>query len=155
MDNFNKAPNSILSTPAAILIIIVFFLPWMTVSCGFDLIEFTGYELASGQDPALQGMADPSVPTTFPDFWLIPVAAIMTLVAVFAVPGSARIIYIIAGVLGSLVMGYRYLNFQSQVTQAKREGFDIYFNYQPGWILTVVALITIIVAGFISLPRKR
>jgi hypothetical protein len=44
--------GKVLSGPAAVLIIVLFFLPWITVSCdGVPVGEFSGYNLASGTVP--------------------------------------------------------------------------------------------------------
>lgn len=44
--------GKVLSGPAAVLIIVLFFLPWVTVSCdGMPIGEFSGYHLASGTVP--------------------------------------------------------------------------------------------------------
>jgi hypothetical protein len=60
--------GKIISGPAAILILLLFFLPWLSVSCGgIPVGEFSGYELASSSD------GDPLL-------FIIPLAGIVSLI---------------------------------------------------------------------------
>ena len=61
--------GKVISGPAAILILFLFFLPWVGVSCdGLPANEYSGFQLA----------ADPDL-NSDPIFWLVPVTAVITL----------------------------------------------------------------------------
>ena len=72
-----------ISAPAALFVLFLFFLPWVTISCnGFLIGEFSGYELAVGGETAAAGRTGLIGAEAFggqPLLFLIPLAAVIVL----------------------------------------------------------------------------
>ncbi len=150
-----KSLREIISGPAAVIVLLAFFMPWITISCnsGFGGVEetFSGYDLTQDQsNDDVEEEGDVAL-------WLIPIAALVVLGA-FATRFNGQIeeklaglVYIIAGGIGLAIQFLKYLALRSDMQDAEEavgEGM-VELSYKYGWWLTALGLIAIIVAGFI------
>lgn len=114
--------GKVLSGPAAVLIIVLFFLPWVTVSCdGAQMGEFSGYHLATGTAP--QGSSDLFASGQIegdPILLAIPLVGLVTLILLgitiwkSSFEANAGWGQIIASFLGLLILGLEWLQLRSQ-----------------------------------------
>ena len=131
--------------PGALLTLLAFFLPWLTVSCqGAEVAKRTGYDLAntSGNDFAL--------------LWAIPVVAVLSLVLVLVTMRSpenerktaaGQILISLIGLGAILYLWYKNI---------PEPGETIYeYTIEYGSWLTIVGLSIIIVGGIASLLAAR
>lgn len=150
--------SQLISRPAGILVIILFFLPWITISCGAQPIAMSGYDLAAGQvsDASLQSSLESQAQSTGqaigePMLFLIPLAGIITIFAAFRLPQTqAKIVYFAAGAVGLLAQILKYFNIQSNLNDFEKQGISSssVLQFQLAWWLTAITLIAIIAAGY-------
>lgn len=141
--------------PAAVILLLAFFMPWVTVSCegyGGGSETRSGYELTKSEtqdDVEQEGDAW---------LWIIPLAGVVTLVAVWQrLEGNldldmARVVYLVAGIVGLLLQMIKYFSLQSDLSDAEEmigPGV-IDLSYRFGWWITALALIALIVAAMIT-----
>ena len=107
--------------PGALLALLAFFLPWMSVGCqGLFSVDVSGFDLAANRlfnDAAglLGAAADAPVDTTvFTILWLIPAAAVLSVALVLVTSESAQY----WGLPGGKVAGV------AQILKAKVAGGD-------------------------------
>ena len=147
--------GKVLSGPAAILIIVLFFLPWVFVSCdGLPVGEFSGYHLATGTAP--QGSDDLFANGQIdgdPILFVIPLVGLVTLILLgitiwkSSFEPNAGWGQIIASFLGLLILGLEWLQLRSQGGGA----FDIVI--QPALWGTVATLVAIGGGAIFDLAR--
>lgn len=143
----------VFSRLAAILLIICFFMPWVTVSCNGDGVTGTGLEFVIRIFDQVRGV------TRCEDFtatgvglatgiqnkgqqlnalyFIMPIVALVTFGASFLTLGIARKVYFASAIGGLISMVYVY--FQNGIA---------YFKI--GWWLSLVALFTILLAGYLT-----
>ena len=137
--------GKVLSGPAAVLIIVLFFLPWVAVSCdNIPVGEFSGYHLATGTAPEgsedlfANGQIDGD-----PILFAIPLIGLVTLVLLgitiwkSSFETNAGWGQIIVSFLGLLILGLEWLQLRNQGDAV----FDIVI--QPalwGTLATLVAI---------------
>ncbi|MCL4805122.1 MAG: FHA domain-containing protein [Anaerolineae bacterium] len=153
--------------PGAILVLLAFFLPWMSVSClGVQVAEGSGYSLATGKlfsemGALLGGGEMPVDPGMFRVLWLVPAAAVLSL-ALFLVtmrrPDSERrtsLGHIGAGLLGFAGPAYMWLQTRgsSDVDMSAMIGQMVELKY--GLWLAIIGLLIIIVGGVLSYMEAR
>lgn len=137
--------GKVISGPAAVLIIVLFFLPWITVSCeGIPVGEFSGYHLASGTVP--EGSDDIFAGGQVegdPILFVIPLIGLVTLVLLgitiwkSSFETNASWGQIIAAFIGLLVLVLEWLQMRSQGSNI----FEIVL--QPALWGTVATLVAI------------
>lgn len=145
-----------ISSPAALVVLACFFLPWVTVSCeGTEIGEYSGYELMTGDLVDNTGIPlFDSVDEASADYLLaaIPLAAILTLVAVGlsfsqVSESNAGFTAIGAAVLGILVLAFRwYSNMGDEMLETQIE---------MGVWGTVAGLSGILIGGIVSVVQAR
>jgi hypothetical protein len=135
-----------ISGPAATLVLLLFFLPWVTVSCsGVPVGEFSGYDLALGGGE-LEGE---------PLFWLIPLAAVVTLGLLFMarrnsdLAGKAGWGQATAAVVALLVLLTKWL----QVRNEAEGVFEILI--EPALWGTLLGLLAVVVGAALEIARSR
>ena len=143
--------GKILSTSAAFIVLICFFLPWITVSCSEqEIATMSGLDLAVGTDIDL-GVGKEEVE---PDLiiFIVPLAAlvVMGLVLLSAVdlfPGSLTAAgQVAAASIGLLVLAYKWLDSRGGTPESDL----VSFSPEIGLWGVVVGLIAIIVGATIS-----
>jgi len=139
------------STSAAFVVLICFFLPWITVSCSEqEIATMSGLDLAVGTDIDL-GVGKEEVE---PDLiiFIVPLAAlvVMGLVLLSAVdlfPGSLTAAgQVAAASIGLLVLAYKWLDSRGGTPESDL----VSFSPEIGLWGVVVGLIAIIVGATIS-----
>ena len=142
-----------ISGPASIFVLILFFLPWVTISCeGVPMGEFSGYELAIGTEAndTDDDLAGPLLEAD-PIFFVIPLVAVVSLVLLvvtlwkpsFEINGSWG--QFIAATVGLLIPILKWL----QLREASDGIFDIVIR--PALWGTIVGLAAIGVGAIIDL----
>ncbi len=149
--------GKVISGPAAVLIVVFFFLPWITVSCnGQPVGEFSGYHLASGTAPEESAdLFSTGEVNGDPILFVIPLVGVVTL-ALLAVTlwkpdfePNASWGQIIAAFIGLLVLALEWFQLRSE-----SEGvFDILI--QPALWGTAVTLIAVGAGAVLDLVLSR
>jgi len=153
--------------PGALLLLLAFFLPWMSVGCqGLLTVEASGYDLAANRlfndASGLLGAAAeaPFDTTIFSLLWLIPVAAVLSLILVAVTmrrpdsEGRTSLGHVLAGLLGSAALLVVWLQLRGNAGEADL-GLDQLVEMKYGIWLTVAALLIIIVGGVVSYLASR
>lgn len=140
--------SSLISRPAAILLIVCFFLPWLTVSCSGTEISVTGYELATGIDEA-QNYSAAEQNSGDASYFLIPALGVIALGASIAGLAVARVVYFACGGIGLAFFAWKMIDLQSQISEVRREGYVINVDYEFGWWLAIASLVALIIAGML------
>ncbi|MBP6471264.1 MAG: FHA domain-containing protein [Chloroflexi bacterium] len=149
-----------ISGPAAVLVILFFFLPWVTVSCnGQPLGEFSGYDLAAGVPVSTLVGSEALSPLGGlpgdPALFLVPLVALITLLwVILAFVKKEWEVYtgagtVAAAVLGVLVLVWRWLVIPAQPLEL------VAISYEPAMWLTLVGLVGIILGGGVSIVLSR
>jgi len=148
------SPGRLLSTSAALLVLVCFFLPWVTVSCSEqELATLSGFDLATGTEIDL-GVGSEEVD---PDLliFVVPLAALVVLglvilSAVEVLPSSPNWVLptsqVAAASMGLLVLAYKWLDARSDTTDLDFVSFSI----EIGIWGVAIGLIAIIVGATIS-----
>jgi hypothetical protein len=139
-----------LTAPAGLLICILFFLPWVTVSCsGDDLGELTGYQLSLGEEDVSSDEFTPD-----PLLLVIPVTGLLAILAsilLFVRPDKSRIVggvllfMAMAAITIPLVRGIQLQNAYSNAT------YEVLLR--PSLWGTMVGLLGVFAGGVIDLIR--
>jgi hypothetical protein len=136
--------GKVISGPAAVLIVVLFFLPWVTVSCdGTPMGDFSGYHLATGTAPEDgQDVFAGSQIEGDPILFAIPLIGLVTLILLgitiwkSSFETNAGWGQIIASFIGLLILGLEWLQLRGQ------EGvFEI--TLQPALWGTMATLVAI------------
>jgi hypothetical protein len=114
--------GKVISGPAAVLILVLFFLPWIAVSCdGVEVVEFSGYNLAASVSPDdSEDIFTQSEITGDPILFVIPLASVVTLVLLAITLGkpsfetNAGWGQIIAAFIALLVLLLEWLQFRGE-----------------------------------------
>lgn len=144
-----------LSGPAALVVLLCFFLPWITVSCaGEQLAQFTGYDLALGTMIGLEQIEGD------PLFLLVPLAALIALGLIIAgikLDVSSRIEnggQIAAGLVALAALGYKWFEFGGEADQDLLMG-AISIDGAYGLWGTAIGLLAIIAGAVYELIQAR
>ena len=142
----------IISSSAAFVVLVCFFLPWISVSCSEqEIATLSGYDLVTGTDIDLGVGTEEVEPDLI--FLAVPLAALVVLGLVLisalgVFPGSlAAAGQVAVSSIGLLVLAFKWL-------EAKSDSSDISFvSFSPeiGVWGVVVGLIVIIVGAILSL----
>lgn len=141
------------ASPAAVLAILFFFMPWVFASCGGQSIgSFSGWELASGTTVDT-GIGVERVPGT-PILFLILLFALATLgLAYFAwqrgLPSKLDTFGLI--LLGLFPLALLIFAFSGAREDAAREGIAIEFKY--GLWGTIIGFIGVVIGGVLNLRK--
>lgn len=149
-----------ISGPAAVLVLLFFFLPWVTVSCnGQPLGQFSGYDLAAGVPVSTLVGSEALSPLGGlpgdPALFLVPLVALITLLwVILAFVKREWEVYtgagtVAAAVLGVLVLVWRWLIIPAQ------PGELVAISYEPAMWLTLAGLAGIILGGGLSIVLSR
>jgi ABC-type transport system involved in cytochrome c biogenesis permease subunit len=104
---------------AALLVLLLFFFPWVEFNLLLASVNMSGYQLATGSGPV--GSKFPGVPS----LWLVP----LSMLGVLALLGScflnqksqlrsiAGVLLIVAGGISAVVILYQYLNLNHELNQ--------------------------------------
>lgn len=150
-----------ISAPAAVLVLLAFFLPWMTVSCsGQPLGQLSGYDLAAGLNPTAVAGSDVlsslgAVPGD-PLLFVVPIIGLVALIlAALAFikkdwERMAGVGTVAAAALGMMALLWRWLSYQSESDSL------VTITYEPGLWLTLTGLLLLAVGGLIAIfwPRR-
>lgn len=128
-----------LISPMGLVVLVCFFLPWMTASCGSIPIiqDVSGYDIASGFE--LEGQGKQSEPALF----AIPVGAVLMLVAGLALWGGtnkgASAIALI-GSLAVIAVWFLYrMGVEQNVDEASQQGVRIIIEWHEAFWGTIFA----------------
>lgn len=147
MDTSKQSP--IVSRSAAILIVICFFFPWVTISCSGIEITASGWELATGVQEEGQ-QVDEEQAEGDALYFIVPIVAIVVLGASFLTFGMARMAYFAGGAVGLAYMAYVYFDFQSDIDEAAQQGIALDLDFEIGWWLTLLAFLAVLLAGYLA-----
>ena len=149
--------GSLLTGPAALVVVIFFFVPWITTSCqGQTITTLSGREVAQGTTVEVQPI--PGGPTTETEIdpqrrlFIVPLAAVVAIVLVALVAmrvvraPMAGLIAAVLAVASLIVLLDRLLYLQDQADQ---NGFDVSYRY--GVIGTSLACAVLFVGGVLDL----
>lgn len=142
--------SKLLSTPAIAVILVCFFLPWVTVSCSaygnqVSEIELTGYELATGKEISRFGDRTEADAAVF----LIPLAALAAAGWLFVGSRSAAGKGIIFSALtGLAVLGLKWMIMQENQTA------DVTVSAEHGLSGTLGGLVLLLIGGFVALNEE-
>ncbi|MCB8984521.1 MAG: FHA domain-containing protein [Ardenticatenaceae bacterium] len=137
--------------PVAVLVLLFFFLPWVTVSCsGQPLGQFSGYELARGITTGVAALPGDTALFSVP---LVALIALLGTGLAFIKRDWERpsgFVTAAAAALGLLVLLWRWFNYQSEADPL------VTVSYEPGLWLTLLGLLLILGGGVLSIvwPRR-
>lgn len=144
----------IISSSAAFLILVCFFLPWITVSCGSqEIATVSGYELATGTEIDLGvGVEEREADWTF---FLVPLAALAVIGLVLAssrgtMTGSMAAGQIAAATIGLILLAYKWLDGRGEA-----DSDLVSFSPEIGLWGVVLGLILVILGATISRSNAR
>jgi hypothetical protein len=170
--------SSLFSGPLGVVILLAFFMPWITISCdnGFggeeELMTTSGLDLATGvkvQDTDLgdwvgDSYTDPSYGADSPDdtvvdaapyLWLLPVlglgigfVALLRFLRSISGP-QAGMAYFAAGLLGLVLHIIKYLGIRSDFSDANTDGV-LFVHYNYGWWLSIIAFLALLVVALVA-----
>jgi hypothetical protein len=148
--------GKILSGSAAMAVVLCFFIPWISVSCGGqEIASFSGYELTTGKEIDL-GVGSEDVEGDL--YYLsVPLAVIVVigLVLVNSLGGISNSVsaagQITAASISLIILAYKWV-------ETQRDSSDIGFvSFSPeiGIVGVVLGLMAIMVGAVISLIERR
>ena len=156
--------------PGALLALLAFFLPWMSVGCqGLFSVDVSGFDLAANRlfnDAAglLGAAADAPVDTTvFTILWLIPAAAVLSVALVLVTmrrpdnESRTGVGHLLAGLLGFAGLLVVWLQLRGSLGEVGDTGLGLseLVEMKYGLWLTVAGLLIIIVGGVLSFLAGR
>jgi hypothetical protein len=142
------------SSAAALLVLVCFFLPWVTVSCGASW-SLSGYDLATFSAPAY---ATSDVPESNFLLFAIPLAAVSILALVILTRNRARaarrlaatgevLLSLVGGLITLAVLWY----FESARRDPELSGLGmLLFKVEPAFYLTVLSFVGSIVGAILD-----
>lgn len=144
------------SGSAALLALVCFFLPWVTVSCGASW-SLTGYDLATFSTSSYYGTSD--VPGARFLLLAIPAAALLILVIVLRARNaersalrSAAIAEVVLSLIGGLLTLAVLLYFESARRDPQLGGFGMaLFRIDPAFYLTLLSFAAVVVGARLDL----
>lgn len=146
--------------PGAFLVLIAFFLPWISVSCLGTTVELSGMDLATGF-PELDLSGDFL-------YWLIPLVAIISLVIAAltmrddSMEKNTALGHTVLGLAGLILLGGQWFRIRGSLSELDT-GFDILTEEilssvvdvgYGGW-LTVIGLLIMLIGGVLSYLESR
>ena len=139
---------------AALLVLLLFFFPWVEFNLLLASVNLSGFQLASGSGPVGSKFAG------VPSLWLVP----LSMLGVLALVGSCLLgqksqlrstvafILIAAGGISALVIVYQYLNLNQQLNQNPLGMFaQNIFSYSFGAHGALVGSAGVVLGGVIDL----
>lgn len=162
-----------LSSMVAGLIILFFFLPWVSVSCNYSLlssqkIKASGYQLASGDFPLINKATDITSlvsgydigsdqineiksQASTPVLWMV---LVLGIIGIFCLLGgkAGGAISLIVGFLGIIFLISLASKLSTLSSQIQMMGFKI--NTEPALVMEWLGFILLIVIGIIALIYK-
>ncbi len=161
----NVSLLSLVSIPASSVVILAFFMSWVTVSvssCSYSgPIEVSGYELATGKYPPELGTQPPQlgqeVPTA-PYALAVPFLSLFVLVLAVTYALTNRggsllaIMNIMTGFIGIVVDAIIFANFKSFIN--RNPDIQVQIEYKWPLVLSIGSYIAMIIIGIFS-PRRR
>jgi hypothetical protein len=154
--------------PGALLVLLAFFLPWVSVGCDeLMTVEASGYDLAGGnlfsEIGSLLGQESAAIdPGNFAVLWLVPVAAVLSL-ALLAITwrrpdteNRTSLGHIVAGLLGLAALVFLWFQTRGggdESELAAMAGEFVKLKY--GVWLTVAGLLIIVGGGVLSWLAAR
>jgi hypothetical protein len=149
--------GKVISGPAAVLILVLFFLPWITVSCdGADVGEFSGYNLAASVSPEDdEDIFGESNISGDPILFVIPLAGVVTLILLALTlwkhrfEANASWGQIIAAFIALLVLLLEWLQFRGESNGI------LEFSIQPALWGTLACLLAIGAGAVFDLVRLQ
>jgi Na+/H+ antiporter NhaC len=150
----------IISSSAALVVLVLFFLPWIAVSCGNqEIATVTGYELATGTEIDLGvGVEEREADSTF---FVVPLAAVIVIGLVLVssigrMTGSvAAAGEIAAATIGLILLAFKWLEARREAAESIPDTFDFSFSPEIGLWAVVLGLVLIIVGATISLFDRK
>ena len=147
-----------LASPAAVIGIICFFLPWIMVSCGNqEIVSFSGWELAAGTEVSIgfgQTEQLPGSPELF--LVLLPALAVLALAYRALRHGSTSKFYDGTAVIGlgalALVVALLALGGEDP-SELAAQGITV--DYRIGYWGTVLAYIGVTVGGILNIRTEN
>jgi lysylphosphatidylglycerol synthetase-like protein (DUF2156 family) len=137
-----------ISSAAALLLMLCFFLPWVTVSCsGQPVATVSGQDLASGMTVEAFGSSEHLEGETV--LYLVPLAGVIALgLALIGgrVGKGLSIAQIILAVLVSLLLFLTWNNMQSQIRQ-----YNLDVSLKIGFLGSILAVLGIIAGAVLSM----
>lgn len=152
-----QSKSKVFTGPLGFLVILLFFMPYITVSCSGTEVSASGFELATGNIAGADNasMGGQSTSSSDPILFVIPVAGAVAIAVAFMSLEPAKTIYIVAGLVGLGVQIFKVLDYQRQVSEAREQGVVVNINYEFAWWLTAGALLAIAVIGFILKAERE
>ncbi|HEY5883570.1 MAG TPA: hypothetical protein VIT88_02740 [Pyrinomonadaceae bacterium] len=152
--------GQIIGIAAALLVVLLFFFPWVEFNLLLATANMTGFQLATGNGPA--GASFPSVPSLL----LIPLSMIgVLIVAAVALFGQnpasqlkriASVLLITAGGISVLVILYQYFNLNAELN-SNVLGFvaQKMFSYSFGAHGSLLGSVVVAGGGLIDLATRK
>jgi hypothetical protein len=143
---------------AALLVLLLFFFPWVELNLLLASINLSGFQLASGSGPV--GSKFPGVPS----LWLVPLSMLGVLAILgfsflnhnSQLRGRAAFLLIAAGGVSAVVILYQYLNLNHQLNQDPVGLFaQNLFSYSFGAHGSLVGSGGVAVGGVIDLMASK
>ena len=146
-----RSPGNIISTTAALIVLLFFFLPWVTVSCeDEDIDTLSGYDLSVGTDLDLGVGTEELDPD--PIIFVVPLAAVVVVGLVILSttgvlrPSLASAAQIAAASMGLLVLAFKWLDARNQAA-----AYDfVSVSIEIGVWITVFSFIAIILGAVLA-----
>jgi len=157
--------SSLISGPAAVIVFLAFFMPWITVECsGQEIGTSSVYEIATGSSDVEDTTEynDPELDESDSYLWLIPMVSFGVGIVALLRYGSVLSSSLTAGLygIGALValiaLMAEYMDIQDAVDKAEEEvGSGVLsVTYEYGWWLSVLGLLAIFAAAFMAYSEK-
>lgn len=140
-----------ISLSAGLAILVAFFMPWITVSCTGMSVEITGYEMATGvNDDDLTSSSTDDVDDAHEYLLLVPLIGLGVLFIALRRGRSIASDLAGAGMIGLAIMGYEYIQWQSDMADIEEElgrGL-VTLTYEIGWWITILAFLAVLAAAW-------
>lgn len=131
------------------LVLICFFLPWITVSCGSNqVVTLSGYDLAAGKELMFGERLEADIV-----MFMVPFAAMVAAYYVFGSgsPKQRGRSQIVSGIAGIGVLGLKWILMESNQAELGTELITV--SYEAGLWGTASGLILILIAGRLALDE--
>ena len=146
-----RSPGRIISTTAAFIVLLFFFLPWVTVSCeDEDIDTLSGYDLSVGTDIDLGVGTEELDPD--PIVFVVPLAAVAAIgLVILSTTGVLRTSLASAGQIAAASMGLTVLAFKWLDARNQTADYDfVSVSIEIGVWITVISFITIIIGAVLT-----
>jgi hypothetical protein len=129
-----------------ILILIFFFLPWFTFSCGNDLTTISGYELSVETIQAVSRGDELSSLVFFAPI-IIGVTAVLTLLVVLFSNPLRRFLYVLLGLIMLGAYGWVFIEVNNMLQTSRNRGEEANINIEIGFWVVGAGIVLILVFG--------